>query len=243
MGKKIKIEIKSWINGSVLFEYESEDNTIRKTLEEAANSGADLRVANLSGADLSGANLRDANLRVANLRGADLSGANLRGANLRVADLSGADLRGANLRGANLSGADLRVANLSGANLHSANLSGADLRVANLLAYKADLWELLLHAQPEIPALRQAIMDGKVNGSVYEGECACLCGTIANVRKCDYRQLEGIKPDSSRPIESLFTNVREGDTPENNQIAKYVVGWIDELLALLPAQKKGKAKA
>ncbi|MBP4187407.1 pentapeptide repeat-containing protein, partial [Acinetobacter baumannii] len=36
-----------------------------------------------------------ANLRGANLRGADLFGANLRGANLRGADLFGANLRGA----------------------------------------------------------------------------------------------------------------------------------------------------
>jgi len=63
-----------------------------------------------------------ANLRSADLRGADLSGANLRSADLRRADLSGADLRGADLRRADLSGADLR-----GADLSDANLSGADL--------------------------------------------------------------------------------------------------------------------
>ena len=43
--------------------------------------------ANLRGADLSGANLRWADLREANLRGADLSGANLLEADLREADL------------------------------------------------------------------------------------------------------------------------------------------------------------
>ena len=54
--------------------------------EEAAN----LRGANLCGADLHGANLRGADLHGANLRGADLHGANLYGANLRGADLRGA---------------------------------------------------------------------------------------------------------------------------------------------------------
>ena len=43
-----------------------------------------------------------ANLRWANLRGADLSEANLRGADLREADLRGANLRWANLREADL---------------------------------------------------------------------------------------------------------------------------------------------
>ena len=187
---KTKIQIKT-IGGSILFEFEKEDNTLRDTLEEAVREGA--------------------NLRGAYLRVADLEGANLEGAYLRVADLEGADLEGADLR-------------------------GADLRGANLSSIKADLWELLLHAVPEIPALRQAIIDGKVNGSVYEGECACLCGTIANVRKCDYRELPGIVPDGSRPAEVFFTAVKEGDTPENNQVSKIVLEWILELEELL-AQK------
>ena len=53
--------------------------------------------------------------------------ANLSGANLRDADLSGANLRGANLRGANLRDADLSGANLYGANLRDANLYKAKL--------------------------------------------------------------------------------------------------------------------
>ena len=59
---------------------------------------ADLSYANLRGADLRDANLRDANLEGANLRCADLEGANLRDANLRCANLEGANLRDANLR-------------------------------------------------------------------------------------------------------------------------------------------------
>jgi hypothetical protein len=68
---------------------------VRANLSEANLSGADLRWANLSGADL-----RWADLSAANLRGADLREANLRGANLSEANLSEANLRGANLRGA-----------------------------------------------------------------------------------------------------------------------------------------------
>jgi hypothetical protein len=57
-----------------------------------------------------------ANLRRADLRGADLIDTNLHGANLIDTDLRGADLRGADLIGANLIDTDLRGANLSGAN-------------------------------------------------------------------------------------------------------------------------------
>ena len=87
---KVKIEIKSWVHGGVLFEYESENATMKKAVEAAVDDNADLRDADLSGADL---------------RDADLSGADLSGADLRDADLSGADLSGADLSGADLSGA------------------------------------------------------------------------------------------------------------------------------------------
>ena len=123
---KIKIEIKHFITGSVLFKFETENNTIRKTLEEALRRRADLREADLRGADLRRANLWRANLRRANLRGADL-----RRADLREADLRGADLRRADLRRANL-----REANLWRANLWGADLRGADLwRIKGLQMY------------------------------------------------------------------------------------------------------------
>ena len=61
--KKTKIEIKTR-EGTLLFAFETEDNTIKKTLEEAVWRGADLQGANLQGADLQGAHLRGADMRV-----------------------------------------------------------------------------------------------------------------------------------------------------------------------------------
>ena len=142
--KTILEKHKMWLN--------DEDGGEKANLRGANLYGADLREANLSGANLRGANLRGADLREANLRGADLYGADLRGANLYGADLRGAnlyganlygaDLRGANLYGADLYGADLREANLYGANLRGADLSWANLRGADLSGanlYGADL--------------------------------------------------------------------------------------------------------
>ena len=68
---KTKIKIES-IFGNLLFEHEAENNTIKKSLEEAMKSGA-----NLGGANLGGAYLRGANLGGANLGGAYLGDANL----------------------------------------------------------------------------------------------------------------------------------------------------------------------
>jgi uncharacterized protein YjbI with pentapeptide repeats len=88
---------------------------------------ADLRYADLRGANLHGACLYDADLRDAYLGYADLSDAYLGGANLHGADLGHADLSDANLSDADLSHADLGYADLRGA-----DLSGADLRYADL---------------------------------------------------------------------------------------------------------------
>ena len=97
---KVKIEIKSYLIGDILFEYEKENNSIKDTLERAVKEISDLRYADLEGVDLICANLRGANLEGANLEGADLRGANLEGANLKCTNLEGADLKGADLKGA-----------------------------------------------------------------------------------------------------------------------------------------------
>ena len=136
MSKQIKIEIKNRWTGNILFEYLSENNTIKKTVSEAIKSEANLRRANLRGADLCGADLRGADLCGADLCGADLCGADLCGADLRRANLRRANLCGADLYGADLCGADLCGADLCGANLCGANLCGADLCGANLCGAK-----------------------------------------------------------------------------------------------------------
>ncbi|EKS9716366.1 pentapeptide repeat-containing protein [Salmonella enterica] len=94
-----------------------EEHKVWITSMRESGSRANLRDANLCGADLCDANLRDANLCGADLRDANLCGADLCGADLRGANLCGADLRGANLRGADLCGANLRGANLCDADL------------------------------------------------------------------------------------------------------------------------------
>jgi Pentapeptide repeats (8 copies) len=73
--------------------------------------------------DLINVGIRGANLSIADLSHANLNGADLRGADLGIADLSHADLHGADLRGADLRVADLRDAYLGKADLRGANLN------------------------------------------------------------------------------------------------------------------------
>jgi hypothetical protein len=129
------------------------------------------------------------------------------------------------LRDANLGDANLRGANLRGADLEGADLEGADLAVI-----KHDFWAGLLLAPKEIHGLRSALVEGRINGTQYEGECACFVGTIANVAHVRYTDLPKLKPDQSRPIERFFLGIKQGDTPETSQFSKLAVEWLDEFI-------------
>jgi hypothetical protein len=149
------------------------------------------------------------------------------------ARLDGARLDGASLVGASLDGASLDGASLVGARLDGASLDGARLDGASLDFIKHDLWGVLLHTRNEVPGLVAALQEGRVDGSVYEGECACLVGTLANVRHCKHTEIPGLKPDSGRPSEVWFMGIAKGDTAEKNQIVKITLDWIAEFQALL----------
>jgi hypothetical protein len=202
----IKIQIKNRFTGSIIFEYEKENNTISDTVKEFIRQ-----------------EIEENKKSRANLSEADLSWANLSGANLSEANLSEADLSRANL-----SWADLSRADLSDADLSDANLSRAYLSWANLSIIKNDFWSKLLKLKHEIPAFKEKIKEGKINGSCYEGECCCFVGSFANIRNVNYKSLEGVYPDSRSPTERWFLAFKEGDTPENSQVSKITMEWIEE---------------
>ena len=94
--------------------------------------GADMRRVNLSAARLGGADLRDANLGLVDRVGQNLWKGTLFPSRLVGVQLEGADLRGAELGGADMGGASLGGAKLDAAHLGGANLRGSDLRAASL---------------------------------------------------------------------------------------------------------------
>lgn len=102
-------------------------------LVEADLRGVDLSGARLIKADLSRSDLRGANLSKANLIEANVAGADFRGANLSGADFKNANLTAAIFHDADLSEARLLTSSVSEANLSGANLSGADLTGADLI--------------------------------------------------------------------------------------------------------------
>jgi hypothetical protein len=123
------------------------------------------------------------------------------------------------------------LADLSWADLSKADLSKADLRII-----KHDIWGVLLQAQKEVPALRDALIAGKVDGSVYSGTCSCLCGTLAKAQGLTSGD-ELPFADAASPAERFFLAIRKGDTPETNAVAKLALQFVDEFLALTRSPK------
>jgi len=138
-----KDKIEQWISDNRVQEetehykpYFSEINLPQTNKEtnfyKADLSGANLTEANLKGINLKWVNLQGANLTGTKLQDADLEEVSLQNANLSHADLQGAYLFAANLQGANLSCSILKDAYIAEANLKEANLQYANLREASL---------------------------------------------------------------------------------------------------------------
>ncbi len=78
-----------------------------------------------------------------------------------------------------------------------------------------------------------ALRDGRVNGSTYKGDCACLVGTIANVKRA---HISTFSVDSDRPAERWFMMIKTGDKPGDKTGGGFAAGialkWVEEWCAL-----------
>jgi len=92
----------------------------------------------------------------------------------------------------------------------------------------------MLMQKHEVPALKQSLIKGEISGTAYTGECCCFMGTLAKAAKCSYTEMpSGLKPDANSSTEMWFWGIRKGHTPENNQLAKITLGWIEEFEKLV----------
>jgi len=107
-------------------------NTVGKFLNNADISGTEISLANLRNLNLSNSNLSNSNLSNSNLSNSNLSNSNLSNSNLSNSNLSNSNLSNSNLsksylRNSNLSKSYLRNSNLSKSYLSEADLSNSDL--------------------------------------------------------------------------------------------------------------------
>jgi len=106
-------------------------------------------------------------------------------------------------------------------------------QLSKLDSARNDFWAKLLVLKNEIPAFKEKLISGEIDGSCYEGECCCLVGTFANIRGVNYTKLDGIYPDSNSPTERWFLGIKKGDNPENSIIVKTTLDWIEQFELLI----------
>ncbi len=85
----------------------------------------------------------------------------------------------------------------------------------------------------EAHGVADALREGRVDGSTYSGECACLVGTIGNLKGVDAHSLPR---NSNNPSERWFMMISKGDTPEKDTgggfAAKLALEWVEEWIVL-----------
>ncbi len=99
----------------------------------------------------------------------------------------------------------------------------------------APQWAVLSSAPHEAQAVLDALRAGRVDGSTYRGECACLVGTIANARHCDVDAFGKLTPDSTRLAETWFLQIRPGNTPKDHQPTALAAQWVAEWIGAMQA--------
>ncbi|MFN7515300.1 MAG: pentapeptide repeat-containing protein [Dolichospermum sp.] len=180
----------------------------------------------LSKADLSGANLGGAFLLQANLNGANLGGAFLVEAFLLDAKLSGAFLFDANLFDANLFDADLRWADLSGANLAMSQVIGTNFYNATLTGACIKDWYINSETNLEKVICEYVYLDWEyldygnvekkerrpINGNFAPGEFASLYKKIIETTDLILRKT----PENENTVNKLEKNI-DVDNTSNNQ--------------------------
>jgi hypothetical protein len=126
--------------------------------------------------------------------------------------------------------ATIKTRDSSQATIKTLGSSQATIETWESANIRDDLWAVLCSYPSEILTLREALLAGLINGKVYEGDCACLVGTIAKTQGVHFKYLKSIKPNGNRPAELWFWNIKTGDTPSTNKFSALALKWIDELL-------------
>lgn len=107
-------------------------------------------------------------------------------------------------------------------------------------AAKADIFAVLNTSPKEVPALLASLKEGRIDGTLYAGECCCLVGTLAQARGIDWCDLpfrsdvgltEGLAIGMTSPAEQWFLPIRAGQTPEDDERVALTVEWVEEWTA------------
>lgn len=161
-----------------------------------------------------------ANLIGADLRNYNLSGKNLSGADLSKANLQGCEMINCNLTATNFEGADMRCVNLRGSKLVRTKLTGTDLRGAdltNIIMMGVDLTTAITRSSVEETS---ATADGELKADVDDSSLADTplfnnaAATVSATEPCGIRRAGAVA--ASNDSEDFLTEQdNAADTAEH----------------------------
>ena len=243
----MKIEIKNRWTKEIIFSIEAD--SMKNALEIGVKQKINFRNCDFRNCDLRGCSFFGANFRGSTFSGCDLSKVNFRICSFNGSTFSGCNFSESSFYKTAFCGSDFSGCNFNGSIFCKCNFRGCDLYCdwtcgifincnfrkirlfeSDLSSVKSDFWDVLKLVPEEIKGLKKAIIHGKVNGSVHDGEYACLFGIISYLRKFKYNEINIEKHNIKRPIERFFSAIKKNDTPWNSQFSKLAVEWIDEFL-------------
>jgi uncharacterized protein YjbI with pentapeptide repeats len=237
-----KFELKT-LAGEVAFTWESENNTIKETVEKflKENIGKIIKNINFSDMDLSTVSFDNSRFDNSSFDNSSFYNSSFDNSSFYNSSFYNSSFYNSSFDNSSFDNSRFDNSSFDNSSFYNSSFDAAtvkNIRDKNQLymfdTYKADFWSILLKSQSEIAGLKKALQNGKVDGSTYTGECACLVGTIANIKKCNHEQIPNIKPDSNRPAEKWFLGIRKGDTPETSEMSKLTLEWIEEFESYLP---------
>lgn len=226
------------ISGQVAFTHTSEKNSLKETVELflLKNRGDLLDSINLSNLDLSGVNLNNAVFNNSKFDNSVFYGSEICNSRFRNSSFNGSRFHNTKVYDSEFLQTEFYNAKFSNLEFSSPMFSNDLLkwfRVNGQLSafdsYKADLWMKLIKIKKALPALREELKAGRVNGSSYGGVNSDFCGTIARTYGLNFNEIPGITADAESPVEQWFLLISRGMTPENSEAVKITIGWIDEL--------------
>ena len=190
-------------------------------------TGADLSGTQLKGANLHSVKFQTADLRRTNLESSNLCGTNFQGAKLQEANLRKAKITEGNLRNANLEYADLSETKITRVNLNEARMRGANLKKAELYRVILDYVDLS-DANLQGAKFKDSTAFNGVNLSGADLRGARLMS--ANLRNAT---LQGTVFSSRNSLESQLVLINEDDLINCRFIAYQDTDDKDALLKLL----------
>lgn len=102
---------------------------------------------------------------------------------------------------------------------------------------KEDLFRWLDRFPDRVPALLEAVRDGRLLGHTFYGKCRCVIGNLHHdenytkwvpgvLEMAGYRMAHEMTP-----IERFVMHIHPGDTPSNSPVMAHLERWILEWMA------------